>query len=313
MTALANLNAGIFCVDAAHMRDELASIYILREGEEVAIIDTGTQHSLSNVLDALNQLDIKHHQIKYVIPTHIHLDHAGGAGVMMECFDQARLVIHPRGARHMADPQRLVAGSIEVYGETLFRQLYGEIRPISEDRIEIADDLATRYLEKRELLFIDSPGHARHHFCIYDAQSRGIFSGDSFGICYPPLKHHARGLIPTSSPVQFDPVALKNTIDRLVSYAPEQMYLTHFGALDNPVARATDLKRWIDDYVSLCESIKPVDDLAEQQLENAMRNMIFAEISDLGLSDTELRRVLDTDIKLNSQGLAIWWRSNLND
>ena len=135
MTALANLNAGIFCVDAAHMRDELASIYILREGEEVAIIDTGTQHSLSNVLDALNQLDIKHHQIKYVIPTHIHLDHAGGAGVMMECFDQARLVIHPRGARHMADPQRLVAGSIEVYGETLFRQLYGEIRDRKSTRL----------------------------------------------------------------------------------------------------------------------------------------------------------------------------------
>lgn len=312
MSAFEYLNDGIYCVDAAHMRDELASIYIMHEGDEVAIIDTGTQYSLDNVLNTLSQLDIDQQQVKYVIPTHIHLDHAGGAGVMMEQFEQAQLIIHPRGARHMIDPARLVAGSIGVYGEKLFEQLYGEIKPVDEARINIAEDLDKYYLDGRELLFIDSPGHARHHFCIYDELSQGIFSGDSFGLGYPPLKNHPWGLIPTSSPVQFDPPALKNTIDRLVSYAPEQMFLTHFGAIDKPVERSIHLRQWIDDYLVLCETIAPVDTESEHILEDEMRKMIFDRVSDSGLSEDELRYILDTDIKLNSQGLAIWWRSIQN-
>jgi glyoxylase-like metal-dependent hydrolase (beta-lactamase superfamily II) len=312
MSAFEYLNDGIYCVDAAHMRDELASIYIMHEGDEVAIIDTGTQYSLDNVLNTLSQLDIDQQQVKYVIPTHIHLDHAGGAGVMMEQFEQAQLIIHPRGARHMIDPARLVAGSIGVYGEKLFEQLYGEIKPVDEARINIAEDLDKYYLDGRELLFIDSPGHARHHFCIYDELSQGIFSGDSFGLGYPPLKTHPWGLIPTSSPVQFDPPALKNTIDRLVSYAPEQMFLTHFGAIDKPVERSIHLRQWIDDYLVLCETIAPVDTESEHILEDEMRKMIFDRVSDSGLSEDELRYILDTDIKLNSQGLAIWWRSTQN-
>jgi glyoxylase-like metal-dependent hydrolase (beta-lactamase superfamily II) len=312
MSVFDSLNDGIYCVDAAHMRDELASIYIMHEGDEVAIIETGTQYSLDNVLNTLSQLDIDQQQVKYVIPTHIHLDHAGGAGVMMEQFEQAQLIIHPRGARHMIDPARLVAGSIGVYGKKLFEQLYGEIKPVAEARINIAEDLDKYYLDDRELLFIDTPGHARHHFCIYDELSRGIFSGDSFGLCYPPLKKHPWGLIPTSSPVQFDPTALKNTIDRLVSFAPEQMFLTHFGVIDKPVERSVHLRQWIDDYLILCETINPVDTESEQKLEDELRKMIFDRISDSGLSEGELRNILDTDIKLNSQGLAIWWRSIKN-
>lgn len=308
-----SLKDGIYCVDAAHMRDQLASIYVMREGDEVAIIDTGTQYSLDNVLSTLDQLDIDSQQVKYVIPTHIHLDHAGGAGAMMQCFEQAQLIIHPRGARHMIDPARLIAGSIDVYGEKLFAQLYGEIKPVDEARINIAEDLDQYYLGNRQLLFIDSPGHARHHFCIYDDQSRGIFSGDSFGIGYPPLKHHRWGLIPTSSPVQFDPPALKNTIDRLVSYAPVQMFLTHFGGIDSPAQKSVNLKQWIDDYVVLCETIDPVDTESEQKLEDEMRNLIFGRLSDSGLGEEDLRFILDLDIKLNCQGLAIWWRTTLSD
>jgi len=119
-------------------------------------------------------------------------------------------------------------------------------------------------------------------------------------------------LIPTSSPVQFDPTALKNTIDRLVGYAPKQMFLTHYGAIDKPVERSIHLRQWIDDYLVLCETINPVDTESEHKLEDEMRKMIFDRISDSGLNEDELRYILDTDIKLNSQGLAIWWRSIQN-
>ena len=313
MTVFQSLGHGVYCVDAAHMRDALVSIYILRQGDEVAIVDTGTQYSLDNVLTTLAELEIDRSQIKYVIPTHIHLDHAGGAGVMMEAFDQAQLIIHPRGARHMIDPAKLIEGSIGVYGEALFRKLYGDIKPIDEARIIIAEDMDRHYLGNRELLFIDTPGHARHHFCIYDDASQGIFTGDSFGFSYPPLKHHAWGLIPTSSPVQFDPKALKNTIDRLLSYQPEQMFLTHFGAIDQSVKRSSGLKQWIDDFVTLCEAVKPRDAESEQQLYREMCDMIFDRLADAGLSKDKLKYLLEMDIELNAQGLAIWWRRTHND
>ncbi len=309
MAVYHSLNDGIYCVDAAYMRDELASLYILQQGDEVALIDTGTQYSLANLLKTLDLLEIHHQQIKYVIPTHVHLDHAGGASAMMERFDQARLIIHPRGAPHMIDPGRLIEGSISVYGDDLFRQLYGEIKPIDEARVDIAEDLDRYYLGRRELLFIDTPGHALHHFCIYDDQSQGIFTGDTFGLCYPPLKKLADGLIPTSPPVQFDPAALLASIDRLLSYQPERMYLTHFGAIDQPAQKAIGLKRWISDYVAWCEEINPLDEHSEQQLRNKMRQMTYDRLSDESELDQEtLDYLLEMDIKLNSQGLAIWWR-----
>ncbi len=304
-----SLSHGIYCVDAAYMRDELASLYIIQQGDEIALIDTGTQYSLANLINTLDLLEIDHAQIKYVIPTHVHLDHAGGAGAMMEYFDQARLIIHPRGAPHMIDPGKLIEGSIKVYGDDLFRQLHGEIKPIDETRIDIAEDLDRIYLGHRELLFIDTPGHALHHFCIYDDQSQGMFTGDTFGLCYPPLKNITDGLIPTSSPAQFDPAALLASIDRLLSYQPERMYLTHFGAIDQPANRAMGLKRWISDYVAWCEEINPVDAHSEQQLHDKMRHMIYDRLSDeSGLDRETLGYLLEMDIKLNSQGLAIWWK-----
>ena len=310
MPVYESLHEGIHSVDAAHVRDELASLYILQQGDEVAIIDTGTYHSLENVKLVLDHLGIANSQIKYVIPTHIHLDHAGGASAMMALFEQARLIIHPRGARHMIDPGRLIEGSIAVYGESQFRQLYGEITPIEKHRVDIAEDLDRYYLGSRELLFIDTPGHARHHFCIYDDQSQGIFSGDTFGLAYPPLKNHARGLIPTSSPVQFDPEAMFDSIERLLSFQSKWMYLTHYGAIDRPAERSAGLKQWVSDYVNLCEKIGPRDKAGEQHLETEMRKMIFSELSDdAGLDQDQLAYLLNTDIKLNSQGLAIWWRS----
>ena len=228
---------------------------------------------------------------------------------MMEYFDQARLIIHPRGAPHMIDPGRLIESSISVYGDDLFRQLYGEIKPIDEARIDIAEDLERYYLGHRELLFIDTPGHALHHFCIYDEQSQGIFTGDTFGLCYPPLKNTADGLIPASTPVQFDPVALLTSIDRLLSYQPERMYLTHFGAIDQPAHKAIGLKRWVSDYVAWCEEINPLDAPSERELQNKMRHMMYHRLSDeSGLDRETLEYLLEMDIKLNSQGLAIWWR-----
>ncbi|MFV2032449.1 MAG: MBL fold metallo-hydrolase, partial [Gammaproteobacteria bacterium] len=276
-------------------------------------IETGTQHSIDNVMATLDQLNIHPSQVKYVIPTHIHLDHAGGASKMMQQFDQARLIIHPRGARHMIDPGRLIEGSIEVYGETAFRQLYGDIEAIEQKRIDIANDLDRYRLGSRELLFIDTPGHARHHFCIFDETSRGIFSGDTFGVAYPALKQYACGLIPSTPPTQFDPDALLKSIDRLLEYRPHWMYLTHFGAIDNPERYAGDFRLWISDYIELSERIEPRDAKSTLRLESALKEMILSRLTDSDPGAGHLMPLLENDIRLNAQGIALWWRTTHMD
>ena len=304
MAEYASLAQGIYCVDALYMKPRVASIYLLREGDEVAIIETGTTHSIDNVLATLERLQIDRAQVKYVIPTHVHLDHAGGAGEMMRRFDQASLIVHPLGARHMIDPSRLIAGTIGVYGKQRFEALYGSIEPIDEHRVIVAEDLASHSLGGRELVFIDTPGHARHHFCIYDEQSGGMFTGDTFGISYAPMKAMARGLVPTTPPSQFDPPALRRSIARIMEYSPERLYLTHYGEFVDPQAQLDSFQRWIDDFVELARQYDPAADDGEARLEQALEQLIM---DNLGAgADESLRRILRNDITLNAQGLAHW-------
>ena len=301
----------IYCVDALYVKPDVASIYLLRQADEVAIIETGSFHSMTNVLATLADLEIDDSQVRYVIPTHVHLDHAGGAGAMMQQFQQASLIIHPLGARHMIDPQKLVSSTIAVYGQEVFDRLYGRIEPIPEERVIIARDLDRFSLDSRQLLFIDTPGHARHHFCIYDEASNGVFTGDTFGICYHPVKHLPASLLPSCPPTQFDPPALHESIDKIMNLAPERLYLTHYGELANPAARISNFHRWIDEYVSLCNKIAPADQVGELKLQNALMQLVLDNLC-AGNDRDEIASVLENDIRLNAQGLAHWWRQ-IND
>jgi glyoxylase-like metal-dependent hydrolase (beta-lactamase superfamily II) len=301
---------GIYCIDALYVKPQVAAIYLLQQADEVAIIETGTYYSVPNVLATLAELGIAKSQVKYVIPTHVHLDHAGGAGEMMRQFEQASLIIHPRGARHMIDPQKLIAGTIDVYGEAAFNQLYGSIEPIAEARVELAPDLACFDVGGRELIFIDTPGHARHHFCIYDQLSDGVFTGDTFGISYAPMKQLARGLIPTTPPVQFDPPALRQSISRIMSFNPNRLYLTHYGEFVDPATQVSSFNQWIDEYVDLCRQMDSSAADYARSLEQALQGLILKGLA--GDDNAMLGRILQTDIRLNAQGLA-HWRNNTQD
>ena len=301
---------GVYCIDSGYVDNQYCAIYLLIEGDEVAIIETGTNHTVNRVLSVLSDLNIDRQQIKYVIPTHIHLDHVGGASAMMNLFPQARLIIHPRGARHVIDPTKLIEGSKSVYGESLFHRLYGDIHPVEKNRVDIARDLTQFSLGQRQLIFIDTPGHARHHFCIYDAKSNGIFSGDTFGISYPLMQNLPHGLMPSSSPVHFDADALVSSIDRLIDYRPDYVYLTHFGRIEDPISKAANLKQWIIDIVNECRTTQPVDKHSTDKLEKSLREMAITKLSEnLNGGIDQLMKLLSTDIRLNAQGLAVWWQT----
>ena len=310
MADFAALAHGIYCIDALYVKPRVASIYLLQEADEVAIIETGTYYSVANVLATLSELGIANSQVRYVIPTHVHLDHAGGASEMMKQFEQASLIIHPRGAPHMIDPQKLIAGTIGVYGEEKFNRLYGSIEPIPEARVIVAPDLARFEVARRELVFFDTPGHARHHFCIYDQVSNGVFSGDTFGISYEPMKQLPRGLIPTTPPVQFDPAALHESISRIMSFNPARLYLTHYGEFVNPAAQVASFNQWIDEYVDLCGLQDSAAADYEKSLQQALQDLVLQELS--GNDNAMLGGILQTDFRLNAQGLGHWRRSMQN-
>ena len=217
MESVLDIADGIKVIDSGYIRQEMAAIYLLRQGDKIAIIETGTKHSIPKVQQALEKDGLDFSSVAYVIPTHVHLDHAAGAGELMKLCPNAQLVIHPRGARHMADPSKLIAGTVAVYGEEKFNQLYGDIVPIDSSRIIEADDNFVLDFDGRELKFIDTPGHARHHFCIWDRMTESMFTGDTFGISYRDFDNGDEIYIfPTTTPIQFDPYELIKSVNKLM-------------------------------------------------------------------------------------------------
>ena len=209
---------GVYLIDTLYVRPGLAASHLVVDGGRAAFVDTGAAPAAPRLLGALDELGIAREQVDYVFLTHVHLDHAGGAGQLIQALPNAKAVLHPRGAPHMIEPSKLIAGSIEVYGEELFRQLYGELVPIPAERVIVTEDGTRLTLGGRTFEFIDAPGHAKHHHCPIDLDHREVYSGDNFGICYHEFDTAAGPfMLPTTTPVQFDPDAFHRTIDRLMS------------------------------------------------------------------------------------------------
>lgn len=300
---------GISAIDAQFHRPKRAAIHLLVEKGAAALIDTGTSFSMPDVIESLKQKNIAIEDVAYVILTHIHLDHAGGASECMRLFPNARLVVHPRGASHMANPARLVAGAMSVYGETEFKRVYGEIYPIDVERIIEAPDESRIDLNGRSLLFLDTPGHARHHNCIYDERSQSFFTGDTFGVSYREFDVNGLEFVfPTTSPVQFDPEAAHASIDRIMRYEPRYAYLTHYSQIGNLAHHAKSMHTLIDTHVTIAQRAKDSGSDRQSIISDALRKLLLQRLSEHGcrLPQAEIDELLRSDIRLNTQGLIHW-------
>ena len=300
---------GICAVDSVYDRREQTAIHLLVEDGRAAVIDTGTSHAVPRVLAALAARGIAPAQVDYIILTHVHLDHAGGAGQLLARCPRARVTVHPRGARHVIDPGRLIAATVAIYGEQETRRVYGEILPVPPARVIETPEGATLRLAGRELLFLDSPGHARHHVVIRDSRTGHIFAGDTFGISYRELDQDGRQFVfPTTSPSQFDPAALHRSVDRMLSHAPEAIYVTHFGRLGHPAALAGDLHRLIDAHAALGERCRGAGAERKRLLKEGVSVLLLAERARQWwrLPSEKLLEVFALDIELNAQGLEAW-------
>ncbi len=302
---------GITTIDTAYLRPQLAASHLIVENGHAAFIDTGTNYSVEHLLAVLQDKNIPLEQVDYVIVTHVHLDHAGGAGQLIQQLPHAQLVVHPRGAPHLMEPSRLMAGVKAVYGEEKTHTLYGELPPIPAERVIQAGEHYELDFQGRTLLFLDTPGHARHHFCVWDEHSSSVFSGDTFGLSYRVFDTEQGAFIyPTTTPVQFDPGALHASIDRLMTLPVKQFFLTHYGKVDAHLQALADTQhQLIDEFVGL---VRKHSDKGEQRHACIMEDMIAVLLSRLQahgcqLPEAEMRDWLSMDVELNVQGLEFWW------
>ncbi len=300
----------IWCIDTEIYRPGLAACYLVRGGGRLAFIDTGASNSVPHLMAVLAALGHSPEDVDWVIPTHVHLDHGGGAGLLMQHCPRARLGIHPKGATHMIDPSRLTAGATQVYGEDELDAAFGALVPIPEERVRILEDGAEIDLGGRLLSFLDTPGHANHHGCVWDPQSRGCFTGDTFGIAYKELYSAARPwLFAPTTPVAFDPDAWQGSLDRLMALDPQAMYLTHYGRLERPGDLVDTLRQSVRDQAALALGVAAAGPQGRaERLKTAVAAHLVAGARAQGcaLDEAQIRAILAVDLELNAQGLEIW-------
>jgi glyoxylase-like metal-dependent hydrolase (beta-lactamase superfamily II) len=228
---------------------------------------------------------------------------------MMQLFPHARLVVHPRGARHMVDPSRLVAGAAAVYGDAAVKKNYGEIIPIPAERVIEAPDNFEMTFNGRRLRFLDTPGHARHHFCVWDETSRSAFTGDTFGISYREFDVAGREFIfPTCTPVQFEPEAAHASIDRIMALQPERIYLTHYGCITQLESQAQALHRMLDAFAALGQQLAGAGEQRHARIKAGVEEIMLSALQAHGcqLPLEEISRLLAMDFELNAQGIGVW-------
>ncbi|MDQ4004942.1 MAG: MBL fold metallo-hydrolase [Actinomycetota bacterium] len=216
---------GIHAIDTVMGgREQVTSAYLLR-ADEPAIVETGPTTSVDALTAGLEELGIGPQDLAHVVVTHIHLDHAGGAGAVAARFPKATVWVHERGAPHLADPRRLVASAERVYGEDLLRQLFGGVDPVPPQRLKPLREGDVISLGGRELETLYTPGHASHHVALADSQTGGIFVGDALGVFLPDV-----GILrPATPPPEFDLEVAIQSVERIGDRRPPMILFSHFG------------------------------------------------------------------------------------
>ena len=304
-----DLGHGIYCVDSDLYRPHMAACYMVREGDDVAFIDTGTYHTIPELIAMLETMGLSADNVRYVIPTHIHLDHAGGAGELMARCPNATLVVHPNGVRHMIDPSKLQAGATVVYGEEEFSKHYGHLVPIPAERVIAANDGYVVNLNGRELVFYDTPGHANHHGCIFDSNSQYCFTGDTFGVSYREFDtaQGPWGFLP-STPVAFSPDDWHNSLNKLEALNTRAMLLTHYGIVTDLVPLFAQMRASLQWLRELALAHTNTGENRVAILQEAILQQWLMELQTRGceVPESEVRALLAVDSDLTAQGLDIW-------
>jgi glyoxylase-like metal-dependent hydrolase (beta-lactamase superfamily II) len=311
MPRLTSFADGVTAVDTEYVRPQMDASHVVVSGSHAAIVDTGPNTAVPLILAALEKLGLAPAAVDWLFLTHVHLDHAGGAGALMRALPNAVCVVHPRGAPHMVDPSKLIAGTRAVYGDELYATLYGDILPIERERVAVAAEGQRFELAGRVFECVHTPGHALHHQAIVDHGTNSIFTGDTFGLSYREFDT-ARGpwITPTTTPTQFDPAQLKASIVRLMQFKPNKLYLTHYSEVGDCSRLANDMYDAIDDFVAIARR----SGLDERRMKFELRQRAHESLAEHGckLGPDSIDAILNKDFELNAAGLAHWLKRAAN-
>ncbi|MGJ4730635.1 MBL fold metallo-hydrolase [Luteimonas sp. SDU101] len=302
-------NDGITLIDTGYIRPGLCAAWLVHgEGGRAALVDCGTATCVDTVLAAIDAAGVAREAVDWLLVTHVHLDHAGGAGPLMRALPNARLVVHPRGAQHMIDPTKLIAGARAVYGEAMFERDHAGMLPVDAERVVVAEDGHVVELAGRPLRCVDTPGHALHHYSVWDAASRGWFAGDAFGLSYREFDNgNGAFAVPTTSPVQFDPEQMKASIRRLVAAGPRAIHIAHYATLSECARLGEALVELVDRMVEIARAADGRPD-RHARIVARMTALYVERAQAHGIADaaTRVDEVLGGDIEINAQGLCVW-------
>jgi glyoxylase-like metal-dependent hydrolase (beta-lactamase superfamily II) len=301
---------GIHAIDAEYLMPLFDAVHLVVDEGRAAFIDCGTAHSVPAMLAALDELDVKREDVDWLLLTHVHLDHAGGAGQLMQALPNAKAIVHPRGAPHMADPRKLIEASIAVYGRELYDRLYGELLPIEQSRVVSTTEGQRFALGGREFEIIHTPGHALHHQTFFDHGSQSVFTGDTLGLSYRVFDVEGRAFgVPTTSPSQFDPSQLIDSIRRILARRPKAAFLTHYARIEDLERIGADLIRMIEAHVAtaLSHESEPAES-ARSVIRAALKEIFVRELRQFGsaANDDTIEHWLGGDLDLNTDGLLAW-------
>lgn len=291
---------------------QVASAYLIEEEGHGIVVETNTTHAIPKILSVMDNQNVSPSNLDYIIVTHVHLDHAGGAWALLESCPNAVLLAHPKTAKHLIDPSLLIKSATAVYGKENFQKLYGEIKPIPKERVRVMEDGEFLDWKGHSFEFIYTKGHANHHFCIYDKKLNGVFTGDSFGISYPHLENGKSFIFPTTTPTDFDAKEAIHSIDLILGTGASVCYLTHFGVIQNLKQCAEDLKIGLHLCQNAILELKQVPkenrlSFMEKQVELMIKNLANRNAVILTEKDWSLLRL---DVNLNAQGLVYVFERN---
>ena len=310
MHAIETVREGIYCADAFYGGARRGAVYIIFDKGEAAIIDTGTALSVPYITDALQKLNIQPEQVRYILPTHVHLDHAGGAALLSRKLPNAQVIVHPRGLKHLIEPTKLIEGSTAVYGREVMETVIGKVIPLDADRGAMATDGMRLSLGSRNLHLIFSPGHAKHHYSVWDETEGCYFAGDVAGNSYREMDKDGRHLMfLCSAPVQYDPAEWHASLDKILELNTKCLCLCHYGVIESAGVRQAiaDMQRLIAENNAAVMKYATIN---RQQTEDVVWKMFWQEYNRIApaMSVAEAKEWMIKDVYIATGGLFHWHR-----
>lgn len=297
-------------IDSQYIFPRFAASFLRVKNGRAVFIENNTNWAIPHLLEALDKAGSNPESVDFLLVTHAHLDHAGATGQLVKIFPRATVLAHPKAARVLQDPSRLIEGAKQVYGTEKYQALYGDILPVPPDRILSLAEGEIIEWEGEKIESFYTLGHASHHLCFFDLGCRSVFSGDAFGVSYPDLQGKTFFHIPSTSPVDFDSKRALEAIEAIERRNPERVFLTHFGEVGQVLERAKTLKALIllHEAVTHDERVMGIDDelTLKQTIKEKLKKIYQIEWEKCGMqSSLASHELIQLDLELNAAGLAI--------